>query len=144
ALEKGATHFTHMFQPLTGSTAEKHDSFFEPHGEGQTLAGFSGKDLIQGEPDASSFPTGGVRLTGAARAYTAWGPAGPASIRENPNGALICFTRASACGTGKEAAAKIPLLRSIDAVSRSAIKAPRLLCDDEAHRVLTSVLNEQE
>src|SRR6188474_1634303 len=76
ALENGATHFTHMFQPLTGSTAEKHDSFFEPAGEGAALAGFSGKELIQGEPDASSFPTGGVRATFEARGYTAWDPTG--------------------------------------------------------------------
>ena len=77
ALENGATHYTHMFQPLTGSTAEKHDSFFEPAGEGNTLAGFSGKELIQGEPDASSFPTGGVRATFEARGYTAWDPTSP-------------------------------------------------------------------
>ena len=81
ALEKGATHFTHVFQPLTGSTAEKHDSFFEPSGgEGKALAGFSGKELIQGEPDASSFPTGGVRATFEARGYTAWDPTSPAFI----------------------------------------------------------------
>src|SRR5918997_1793762 len=80
ALEKGATHYTHMFQPLTGSTAEKHDSFFEPAGEGESLAGFSGKELIQGEPDASSFPTGGVRATFEARGYTAWDPTSPAFI----------------------------------------------------------------
>ncbi len=88
ALENGATHYTHMFQPLTGSTAEKHDSFFEPSGDGSTIADFSGKELIQGEPDASSFPTGGVRATFEARGYTAWDPTSPAFILENPNGAL--------------------------------------------------------
>ncbi|HEY4778773.1 MAG TPA: glutamine synthetase III, partial [Solirubrobacterales bacterium] len=82
ALENGATHYTHMFQPLTGSTAEKHDSFFEPSGEGKVLAGFSGKELIQGEPDASSFPTGGLRATFEARGYTAWDPTSPAFILE--------------------------------------------------------------
>ena len=90
ALENGATHYTHMFQPLTGSTAEKHDSFFEPAGEGKALAGFSGKELIQGEPDASSFPTGGLRATFEARGYTAWDPTSPAFILENPNGTLLC------------------------------------------------------
>src|SRR5919106_6701894 len=82
ALERGATHFTHVFQPLTGLTAEKHDSFFEPDGTGRALADFSGKELIQGEPDASSFPTGGVRATFEARGYTAWDPTSPAFILE--------------------------------------------------------------
>src|SRR3954454_25130307 len=82
-LENGATHYTHMFHPLTGSTAEKHDSFFEPGGEGESIADFSGKELIQGEPDASSFPTGGVRATFEARGYTAWDPTSPAFILEN-------------------------------------------------------------
>ena len=88
ALEKGATHYTHWFQPLTGSTAEKHDSFYAPTGEGTAIAEFSGKELIQGEPDASSFPTGGIRATFEARGYTAWDPTSPAFILENPNGAL--------------------------------------------------------
>ena len=101
ALEKGATHYTHMFQPLTGSTAEKHDSFFEPSGEGASMAGFSGKELIQGEPDASSFPTGGVRATFEARGYTAWDPTSPAFIMENPNGALLCIPTAFASWTGE-------------------------------------------
>ena len=130
ALENGATHFTHMFQPLTGSTAEKHDSFFDPAGEGTALAGFSGKELIQGEPDASSFPTGGVRATFEARGYTAWDPTSPAFILENPNGALLCIPTAFASWTGEALDAKIPLLRSMDALSRSAIKALRLLGDE--------------
>src|SRR5262245_21181611 len=87
ALERGATHYTHVFQPLTGLTAEKHDSFFEHDGSGGAIADFSGKELIQGEPDASSFPTGGVRATFEARGYTAWDPTSPAFILENPNGA---------------------------------------------------------
>jgi glutamine synthetase len=144
ALEKGATHFTHMFQPLTGSTAEKHDSFFEPAGDGQSLAGFSGKELIQGEPDASSFPTGGVRATFEARGYTAWDPTSPAFILENPNGALLCIPTAFASWTGEALDAKIPLLRSMDALSRSAIKALRLLGDEESQRVFTTVGPEQE
>jgi glutamine synthetase len=144
ALENGATHFTHVFQPLTGSTAEKHDSFFEPSGDGEALAGFSGKELIQGEPDASSFPTGGVRATFEARGYTAWDPTSPAFILENPNGALLCIPTAFASWTGEALDGKIPLLRSMDALSRSAIKALRLLGDDEAQRVFTTVGAEQE
>jgi glutamine synthetase len=145
ALEKGATHFTHVFQPLTGSTAEKHDSFFEPKGgEGKALAGFSGKELIQGEPDASSFPTGGVRATFEARGYTAWDPTSPAFVLDNPNGALLCIPTAFASWTGEALDAKIPLLRSMDALSRSAIKALKLLGDTESKRVFTTVGPEQE
>src|SRR3954447_11890288 len=144
ALENGATHFTHMFQPLTGSTAEKHDSFFEPSADGNVLAGFSGKELIQGEPDASSFPTGGVRATFEARGYTAWDPTSPAFILENPNGALLCIPTAFASWTGEALDGKIPLLRSMDALSRSAIKALRLLGDEDSKRVFTTVGAEQE
>jgi glutamine synthetase len=145
ALEKGATHFTHVFQPLTGSTAEKHDSFFEPAGgEGKALAGFSGKELIQGEPDASSFPTGGVRETFEARGYTAWDPTSPAFILENPNGSLLCIPTAFASWTGEALDAKIPLLRSMDALSQSAIRALGLLGDKESKRVFTTVGPEQE
>ncbi len=143
ALERGATHFTHWFQPLTGSTAEKHDSFFNP-GEGGSLAEFSGKELIQGEPDASSFPTGGVRATFEARGYTAWDPTSPAFVLENPNGTLLCIPTAFASWTGEALDAKIPLLRSMDALSRSAIRALRLLGDDKAERVFTTVGPEQE
>ncbi len=137
ALENGATHFTHMFQPLTGQTAEKHDSFFNPTGDGTALADFSGKELIQGEPDASSFPTGGVRATFEARGYTAWDPTSPAFILENPNGALFCIPTAFASWTGEALDAKIPLLRSMDALSSTAIRALRLLGDDDAKRVFT-------
>jgi len=144
ALEKGATHFTHWFQPLTGSTAEKHDSFFTPTGEGSALAEFSGKELIQGEPDASSFPTGGVRATFEARGYTAWDPTSPAFILENPNGALLCIPTAFASWTGEALDAKIPLLRSMDALSRSAVRALRLLGDEDCERVFTTVGAEQE
>jgi glutamine synthetase len=144
ALERGATHFTHVFQPLTGLTAEKHDSFFEPDRSGGALAGFSGKELIQGEPDASSFPTGGIRQTFEARGYTAWDPTSPAFILENPNGALLCIPTAFASWTGEALDAKIPLLRSMDALSRSAVRALRLLGDSESQRVFTTVGPEQE
>ena len=144
ALEKGATHFTHVFQPLTGLTAEKHDSFFGPEGDGTALPNFKGSELIQGEPDASSFPTGGVRATFEARGYTAWDPTSPAFILENPNGALLCIPTAFASWTGEALDAKIPLLRSMDALSRSAIRALRLLGDEESNRVFTTVGPEQE
>jgi glutamine synthetase len=133
-----------MFQPLTGSTAEKHDSFFEPAGEGKLIAGFSGKELIQGEPDASSFPTGGLRATFEARGYTAWDPTSPAFILENPNGTLLAIPTAFASWTGEALDAKIPLLRSMDALSQTAIKALRLLGDEATDRVFTTVGPEQE
>jgi glutamine synthetase len=144
ALERGATHYTHWFQPLTGSTAEKHDSFYAPTGEGTALAEFSGKELIQGEPDASSFPTGGIRATFEARGYTAWDPTSPAFILENPNGALLCIPTAFASWTGEALDHKIPLLRSMDALSKSAIRALRLFGDQSAQRVFTTVGPEQE
>jgi len=144
ALEKGATHYTHMFQPLTGLTAEKHDSFYAPTGEGTALAGFSGKELIQGEPDASSFPTGGIRATFEARGYTAWDPTSPAFILENPNGALLCIPTAFASWTGEALDHKIPLLRSMDALSKSAMRALKLFGNREAGRVFTTVGPEQE
>src|SRR6201995_5966331 len=143
ALERGATHYTHWFQPLTGSTAEKHDSFYTPTGEGTALAEFSGKELIQGEPDASSFPTGGIRATFEARGYTAWDPTSPAFILENPNGALLCIPTAFASWTGEALDHKIPLLRSMDALSKSAVRALGLL-GVNASRVFTTVGPEQE
>jgi glutamine synthetase len=144
ALERGCTHFTHWFQPLTGSTAEKHDSFYSPTGDGGALAEFSGKELIQGEPDASSFPTGGIRATFEARGYTAWDPSSPAFILENPNGALLCIPTAFASWTGEALDHKIPLLRSMDALSGSAVRALRLLGDEDAKRVFTTIGPEQE
>src|SRR5262245_19379758 len=144
AMERGATHYTHWFQPLTGMTAEKHDSFYGPAGDGTALAEFSGKELIQGEPDASSFPTGGIRATFEARGYTAWDPTSPAFIFENPNGALLCIPTAFVSWTGEALDHKIPLLRSMDALSRSAIRALKLLGDDESKRVFTTVGPEQE
>jgi glutamine synthetase len=143
ALEHGATHYTHWFQPLTGLTAEKHDSFFDPQGDGTALAEFKGTELIQGEPDASSFPTGGIRATFEARGYTAWDPTSPAFILENPNGALLCIPTAFVSWTGEALDQKIPLLRSMDALSRSAVRACGLL-GVEASRVFTTVGPEQE
>ncbi|MCW3030500.1 MAG: glutamine synthetase catalytic region, partial [Solirubrobacterales bacterium] len=144
AMEKGATHYTHWFQPLTGSTAEKHDSFFGPAGDGTAIAEFSGKELIQGEPDASSFPTGGIRATFEARGYTAWDPTSPAFILENPNGALLCIPTAFTSWTGEALDHKIPLLRSMDALSGTAIRALALLGIDGANRVFTTTGCEQE
>jgi glutamine synthetase len=144
ALEKGATHYAHWFQPLTGSTAEKHDSFYAPAEDGTAIAEFSGKELIQGEPDASSFPTGGIRATFEARGYTAWDPTSPAFILENPNGALLCIPTAFTSWTGEALDYKIPLLRSMDALSKSAVRALRLLGDETVQRIFTTVGPEQE
>ena len=144
ALERGATHYTHWFQPLTGMTAEKHDSFYGPTGDGTAIAEFSGKELIQGEPDASSFPTGGIRATFEARGYTAWDPSSPAFILENPNGALLCIPTAFVSWTGEALDTKIPLLRSMDALSKSAIRALGLLGETAPTRVFTTVGPEQE
>ena len=144
ALEKGATHYAHVFQPLTGVTAEKHDSFYGPTGEGTALAEFSGKELIQAEPDASSFPSGGLRSTFEARGYTAWDPTSPAFILENPNGALLCIPTAFVSWTGEALDNKIPLLRSMDALSKSALRALKLFDNHTAERIFTSVGPEQE
>ncbi|HEY3828695.1 MAG TPA: glutamine synthetase III [Solirubrobacteraceae bacterium] len=144
AMEKGATHYTHWFQPLTGSTAEKHDSFYGPTGDGSAIAEFSGKELIQGEPDASSFPTGGIRATFEARGYTAWDPTSPAFILENPNGALLCIPTAFTSWTGEALDNKIPLLRSMDALSGVAVRALELLGVQDARRVFTTTGCEQE
>ncbi len=135
ALENGATHYTHLFQPLTGLTAEKHDSFYAPTGEGTALAEFSGKELIQAEPDASSFPTGGMRATFEARGYTAWDPTSPAFILENPNGALLCIPTAFASWTGEALDAKIPLLRSMDALPLGDARAEAVRQHTAAARV---------
>jgi glutamine synthetase len=144
AMERGATHYTHWFQPLTNSTAEKHDSFYGPTGDGNAIAEFSGKELIQGEPDASSFPSGGIRSTFEARGYTAWDPSSPAFILENPNGALLCIPTAFTSWTGEALDNKIPLLRSMDALSKSAIRALALLGDTAPQHVFTTVGPEQE
>lgn len=143
ALGKGATHYTHWFQPLTGRTAEKHDSFFEPKGS-KTIAKFKGKELIQAEPDASSFPSGGLRGTFEARGYTAWDPTSPAFILENPNGATLCIPTAFASWTGEALDSKIPVLRSMHVLSDSAVRALRLFGDEEVGAVYTTAGAEQE
>ena len=120
AIEKGATHFTHVFYPLTGLTAEKHDAFLVPDGDGGAMAEFSGKMLIQGEPDASSFPSGGLRATFEARGYTAWDVTSPAYLLENPNGTFLCIPTAFVSWTGEALDKKTPLLRSQQALNKQA------------------------
>jgi glutamine synthetase len=144
AMEKGASHYTHWFQPLTGLTAEKHDSFYNPTGDGHAIAEFSGKELVQGEPDASSFPTGGIRATFEARGYTAWDPTSPAFILDNPNGTFLCIPTAFVSWTGEALDHKIPLLRSMDALSKSGLKALKLFGETDAQRIFTTVGPEQE
>ncbi|MCG6988326.1 MAG: glutamine synthetase III [Gemmatimonadetes bacterium] len=126
AIEKGATHFTHWFQPLTGLTAEKHDSFLNPTRDGRAIAEFSGKELVQGEPDASSFPSGGVRATFEARGYTAWDPTSPAFLMQGAGGAYLCIPTAFASWTGEALDKKTPLLRSVHALDEQARRALRL------------------
>ena len=126
ALEKGATHYTHWFQPLTGSTAEKHDSFLKPTGDGRAVTEFRGKELVQGEPDASSFPSGGLRATFEARGYTAWDPTSPAFLMEGPGGAHLCIPTAFASWAGDALDKKTPLLRSMNAIDEQARRALRL------------------
>ncbi|MBN1553450.1 MAG: glutamine synthetase III [Phycisphaerae bacterium] len=144
AIEHGATHFTHWFQPMTGSTAEKHDSFVTPTGDGDILAQFSGKDLVRGEPDASSFPSGGLRATFEARGYTAWDPSSPAFILDNPNGATLVIPTMFVSWTGEALDKKTPLLRSMDALSNQAIRLLRLFGNTSAQRVFTTIGCEQE
>jgi glutamine synthetase len=143
ASEKGATHYTHWFQPLTGSTAEKHESFTVPSSGGGAVSEFSGKDLIQGEPDASSFPSGGLRATFEARGYTAWDPTSPAFIMRHGNGATLCIPTAFASWTGEALDAKTPLLRSIEALNKQACKALELF-GIQASKVYSTVGLEQE
>ena len=134
AIEKGATHYAHVFYPLTGLTAEKHDSFLSPDGDGGALAEFTGKQLIQGEPDASSFPTGGIRATFEARGYTAWDVTSPAYILENPNGTTLCIPTAFVSWTGEALDKKTPLLRSMQALNKQAQRILKLFGHDETAR----------
>ena len=143
ALEHGATHFAHWFQPLTGSTAAKHDSFLSPTGGGKVVTKLSGSDLIQGEPDASSFPSGGLRSTHVARGYTAWDPTSPAFLSRNRNGCYLAIPTAFVSWTGEALDHKTPLLRSIDALDEQARKVLRLFGVD-AERVYSTVGTEQE
>ena len=144
AIEKGATHFCHIFQPMTGLTAEKHDSFITPNADGSALAEFSGKELIKGEPDASSFPSGGLRATFEARGYTAWDPTSPAFLYEQPNGATLVIPTAFLSWTGDALDKKTPLLRSMETLSTQAIRILRLFGNTEAHKVYTTLGAEQE
>lgn len=145
ALEKGATHFTHWFQPMTGLTAEKHDSFIAPTPDGKVVMEFSGKELIKGEPDASSFPSGGIRNTFEARGYTAWDCTSPAFIREEKNGnTTLCIPTVFYSYTGESLDKKTPLLRSMEALSKQAIRLLRLFGNTNSTRVITTVGPEQE
>ena len=140
AIEKGATHYTHWFQPMTGITAEKHDSFIEPAEDGKVIMEFSGKALVRGEPDASSFPSGGLRATFEARGYTAWDPTAFAFVKDGSLYIPTCFFSFTGAALDK----KTPLLRSIDEVSREALRILRLFGDNETKRVVTCVGAEQE
>lgn len=145
AVENGATHYTHWFQPLTGITAEKHDSFVtHPDEDGVMLTEFSGKELIKGEPDASSFPSGGLRATFEARGYTTWDITSPAFIKETATGPTLCIPTAFCSYTGEALDKKTPLLRSMEALSRQAIRIVRLFGNTEAQKVTPSVGAEQE
>lgn len=145
AIEKGATHYTHWFQPLTGSTAEKHDSFIAPTDNGGVIMEFSGKQLIQGEPDASSFPSGGLRATFEARGYTAWDCTSPAFLKEDAAGNVtLCIPTAFYSYKGEALDKKTPLLRSMKAVSEQALRVLRALGDQTATRVISTVGPEQE
>jgi glutamine synthetase len=143
ALERGATHFTHWFQPLTGGTAEKHDAFLEPTGMGEAIMIFSGKNLIVGEPDASSFPSGGLRSTFEARGYTAWDPTSPAFIKRHPEGATLCIPTAFCSYTGEALDKKTPLLRSIQALKTSVNRLMKCFGVPQA-RVMVTLGPEQE
>lgn len=145
AIEKGATHYSHWFQPLTGTTAEKHDSFISaPNENGKILMEFSGKELIKGEPDASSFPSGGLRATFEARGYTAWDCTSPAFVREDAAGATLCIPTAFCSYTGEALDQKTPLLRSMDAINVQALRILRLFGNTTATKVTPSVGAEQE
>src|SRR5215213_8039820 len=144
AMAHGATHYTHWFVPMTGSTAEKHDSFLNPTGDGRTVAEFSGKNLLQGEPDASSFPSGGIRATFEARGYTAWDVTSPIFLQVEPNGTTLTIPTAYVSFTGEALDHKIPLLRSQEALGREAIRVLRWFGNDAATRVYTNIGPEQE
>ncbi len=145
AIEKGASHYTHWFQPLTGITAEKHDSFISPASDGSIIMEFSGKQLIQGEPDASSFPSGGLRATFEARGYTAWDCTSPAFLKEDASGVpTLCIPTAFCSYTGEALDKKTPLLRSMEAVSKQAVRVLRALGNKTTQRVTATVGPEQE
>ena len=144
AVAHGATHFTHWFQPLTGITAEKHDSFISPAPDGRVIMEFSGKELIKGEPDASSFPSGGLRATFEARGYTAWDCTSPAFVREDATGATLCIPTAFCSYTGEALDQKTPLLRSMDAINEQSLRILKLFGNTTSKKVTPSVGAEQE
>ena len=144
AMAHGATHFTHWFVPMTGSTAEKHDSFLTPSGDSRTIAEFSGKNLVQGEPDASSFPSGGIRATFEARGYTAWDVTSPIFLQVEPNGVTLTIPTAYVSFTGEALDHKIPLLRSQDALGKQALRVLRWFGNASTTRVFTNIGPEQE
>lgn len=143
AIEKGATHFTHWFQPMTGVTAEKHDAFIAPTGDGRVIMEFSGKELIKGEPDASSFPSGGLRATFEARGYTAWDCTSPAFLKEDTAGLTLCIPTVFCSYTGEALDKKTPLLRSMEALNKQALRILKIF-NTPANRVITTVGPEQE
>ncbi|MBO5495814.1 MAG: glutamine synthetase III, partial [Oscillospiraceae bacterium] len=140
AIEKGATHFTHWFQPMTGVTAEKHDSFIAPVDGGKVIMEFSGKELIQGEPDASSFPSGGLRATFEARGYTAWDPTSYAFIKDG----VLCIPTAFCSYGGEALDKKTPLLRSMEAINRQGLRVLKLFGNQDVTSIRTNVGPEQE
>ncbi|GMO44378.1 MAG: glutamine synthetase III [Termitinemataceae bacterium] len=144
AISKGATHYTHWFQPLTGITAEKHDSFISPTGDGRVIMEFSGKELIKGEPDASSFPSGGLRATFEARGYTAWDVTSPAFLKQDATGTTLCIPTAFISYYGHALDKKVPLLRSMDALNKQALRVLHALGNTTTKRVFTTVGPEQE
>src|SRR6188768_1970869 len=144
ALSKGATHYAHIFYPLTGLTAEKHDSFYNPDGEGNAIAEFSGKKLIQGEPDASSFPSGGIRATSEARGYTAWDVTSPAYLAETVNGTTLCIPTAFVSWTGEALDTKTPVLRATAALNVQATRILKLFGHEDVSAVTSYAGCEQE
>ncbi len=144
AMEKGATHYAHVFYPLTGATAEKHDSFFSPTSDGGTLSEFSGKQLCQGEPDGSSFPSGGIRVTSQARGYTIWDVTSPAYILENPNGNTLCIPTAFVSWTGEALDKKTPVLRSMQALNKQAQRILKIFGHFDGAFVASTAGPEQE
>lgn len=144
AMEQGATHYTHWFQPLTGVTAEKHDGFIEPDGNCRAIMSFTGSSLIKGEPDASSFPSGGIRATFEARGYTAWDCSSPAFLKKDQGTTVLCIPTAFCSYTGEALDKKTPLIRSTEALSKQAVRVLRALGDTETKRVISTVGAEQE
>jgi glutamine synthetase len=144
AIAKGASHYTHWFHPLTGLTAEKHDSFIAPTGDGRVIMEFSGKELVKGEPDASSFPSGGLRATFEARGYTAWDVTSPAFLKQDPTGTTLCIPTAFISYYGHALDKKVPLLRAMDALNKQALRVLRAIGNETTTRVYTTVGPEQE